>query len=127
MFDGHYIERNRTKTKFILDSLGTDFFNGKSVLDMGAGFGGITSAFGRLVGSGSITACDGRGEHLKVLQKTHPNIKIVKADLDKEFPFKKVDVILDLDLLCHLKHWEAHLKNICNSATYSDPRNSSMR
>ena len=42
MFDHHYIEWNRTRIKTIIDKFGAHFFNGKSLLDLGTGIGGIS-------------------------------------------------------------------------------------
>lgn len=113
-----YHARNKTIGKFVIHTIGHEIFNGKNVIDLGSGIGGLTSIFGRLVGHGSITAVDVRDNHLKVLAKTHPNIKTRHADLDCEWDFRSIDMALAIDILCHLKNWEPFLRNVCNSANH---------
>lgn len=117
MFDGKYLEWNRKRIKAIIDHYGHQFMFKKSVLDLGCGHGDISGALYRL--GADVTVLDARHEHLKITGKKFPGIKIVKADLDQGWPFigKYFDLILDLDLLCHLNDYEAHLRAVCASAT----------
>jgi len=116
MFDGIYLEWSHKKIKAIIDHFGYPFFHGKKVLDLGCGHGDIGAAFYRL--GSQLTCADARNEHLKITAKKYPGIKTVHVDLDKEWPFNNFDVILDLGLICHLKNFENHLRNVCNSANY---------
>jgi len=113
MFDHHYIDWNRNRIKAIIDKFGPNFFNGKTLLDLGAGIGDISNAFTRL--GATATAVEVRQEHINILRKKYPHIKIVKADLDKEWPFvnQKFDIVFDLGLICHLKDIKGHLTKLC--------------
>lgn len=116
MFDGKYLDWNQKRIKGIIDHFGHNFLFQKRVLDLGCGHGDISGALYRL--GADVTAVDIRQEHLKIVGKKFPGIKTVKADLDRAWPFigKNFDIILDLDLMCHLANFEAHLKAVCSSA-----------
>lgn len=91
----------------------------KKVLDLGCGQGDISGAIYRL--GADVLALDARQEHLQVAGKKYPGLKTIKADLDRDWPFnanRKFDIILDLGLLCHVRDYEAHLRNVCASTTH---------
>lgn len=113
MFDGHYLDWNRKRIKGIIDFYGFKFFFYKRVLDLGCGYADISGALFRL--GADIVVLDARQDHLKMAQKKYPGIKAVQADLDNKFPFsgKAFDIVLDLDLLCHLYDYEKHLRSVC--------------
>lgn len=104
--------------KAIIDFYGHEFIRYKKILDLGSGNSDVGSALYRL--GGDVTCVDARQDVLKIIGKKNPGIKVVKADLDGVWPFigKKFDLIVDLDLLCHLKDYEEHLKAVCQSTTH---------
>lgn len=118
MFDGKYFDWNQKRVKGIVDYYGYKFFYGKKLLDLGCGHADISGVLYRL--GSEITAVDARQEHLKVVTKKFPGVKVVKGNLDGPWPFhgQNFDIILDLGLLCHLSSFEAHLKAVCASTTY---------
>jgi SAM-dependent methyltransferase len=118
MFDGKYLEWNQKRIKGIIDYYGHPFMVHKKVLDLGCGHADISGALYRL--GADITAVDARQEHLKMVSKKFPGVKTVKADLDRAWPFygKQYDLVLDLDLICHLGDYEGHLRAICSSASH---------
>lgn len=118
MFDGKYLDWNQKRIKGIIDHFGHQFMFQKKILDLGCGHGDISGALYRL--GADVTAVDIRQEHLKITGKKFPGIKTVKADLDRMWPFagKKFDIILDLDLVCHLFDYEAHLRAVCSSTNH---------
>jgi SAM-dependent methyltransferase len=115
MFDGKYLDWNQKRIKGIIEYYGHTYFFNKKILDLGCGHGDISGALYRL--GGDVTAVDARQEHLKIVSKKFPGIKTVKADLDGVWPFlgKNFDLILDLDLLCHLNDYQNHLRAVCLS------------
>src|SRR5579864_9273921 len=118
MFDGKYFDWNQKRVKGIVDYYGYKFFYGKKMADLGCGHADISGVLYRL--GSDITAVDARQEHLKVVTKKFPGIKIVKGNLDGPWPFhgQKFDITLDLGLLCHLASFENHLRAVCASTTY---------
>lgn len=118
MFDKKYLEWNQKRIKGIIDYFGHQFISNKKVLDLGCGHADLSGVLHRL--GADVTAVDARQEHLKVASKKYPGIKTVKADLDRGWPFfgKFFDIILDLDLICHLNNYEEHLKAVCSSTQF---------
>ncbi|MCZ2224453.1 MAG: methyltransferase domain-containing protein [Chitinophagales bacterium] len=118
MWGDNYSEWNNKKIKAILDFYGHKFFYMKKILDVGAGHGDIGGFFSRL--GAEVTSVDARQEHLKLIVKKYPNIKIIKSDLDGEWIFngKPYDIIFDLGVLCHLLNVENHIRNICKSTCH---------
>lgn len=117
-FTGQYLDWNQKRIKGIVDFYGHQFIFNKKILDLGCGHADISGVLYRL--GGQITAVDARQEHLKVAAKKFPGIKTVKADLDRSWAFygQSFDLILDLDILCHLNNYEEHLKAVCNSTNF---------
>ncbi len=114
MFDQKYQDWNQKRIKGILEFYGHKFLYYKKILDLGCGHADISGVFYRL--GADVTAVDARQEHLKVVSKKYNGIKVVKADLDIEWPFARshFDIVLDLDLLCHLNNYEEHIRKICS-------------
>ncbi len=118
MFDGKYFDWNQKRIKGIVDHFGYKFFYNKKVLDLGCGHADLSGVLYRL--GSEITAVDARQDHLKIVTKKFPGVKVVRANLDGPWPFfgQKFDIILDLGLLCHLSNFEDHLKIVCASTNY---------
>lgn len=118
MFDGKYFDWNQKRIKGIVDFYGYKFFYGKKIADLGCGYADLSGVLYRL--GSEITAVDVRQEHLKIVSKKFPGIKVVRSNLEGPWPFfgSKFDVVLDLGLLCHLGNYEEHLKAVCASTTY---------
>lgn len=118
MFDGKYFDWNSKRIKGIVDYFGYKFFYNKKVADLGCGHGDLSGVLYRL--GSDITAVDVRQDHLKVVSKKFPGIKVVRANLEGPWPFHgtKFDMILDLGLICHLTSIDDHLKAACSSTTY---------
>jgi glycosyltransferase involved in cell wall biosynthesis len=114
VFDGKYFNWNQKRINGILDFYGSKFFQSKKILDLGCGYGDVGGSFHRL--GADVTLLDARQEHLKVASKRYPGTKIIRADLDTHWPFQnnKFDIVLDLDLLCHLSDYEYHLRKVCS-------------
>lgn len=117
-FAGKYLDWNQKRIKGIVDFYSHKFFFYKTIADIGCGYADISGVLHRL--GSDITAVDARQEHLKMALKKYPGIKTLKADLDRGWPFvnKKFDMILDLDLICHLNEFENHLKSVCAHTTH---------
>lgn len=117
MFADHYVEWRGKRIQAIIDHYGRDFFVGKTVLELGCGYGDIGAAFYKM---GAIVTCsDARKEHLNVVKKRYPKIKILLLDLDNEQAINQdFDVIIDLGVLYHLQNYKLHLKNVIQHANH---------
>ena len=105
------IEPTRARIKAIIDNYGVPFFQGKSVLDLGAGHGEIGAALARL--GATVTCVDARQENLDIINVKHPHLKTIKTDLDCEWQLgHDYDIVLSIGLICHLKNYEQHLNHI---------------
>lgn len=115
-FDDHYVDWRSKRIAAILDHYGTDFFHGKTVLEVGCGYGDIGAAIAR---HGAIVTCsDARADHLAVVRERHPQVQTVVADLDKPWTFPHCDVLIHLGVLYHLKTPEVALRQALGSSTH---------
>jgi hypothetical protein len=106
-------ERFHKLSKLIIDAIGYPFFSKKTVLDLGGMEGDIGASLYRL--GSSVCIVEARAEFLRTCAKKFPGIQTKQVDLDREFNFHHQDIILDLGLICHLKNWENHLRNVLNN------------
>jgi SAM-dependent methyltransferase len=98
--------------RFLIDRFGHSWFRNRRVLDLGCGNGDIAGALFRL--GADVLAVDARQDHLNTISKRFPGLKTRCVDLDHEFPFReKFDLVLSLDLACHLKNTAQHIQQIC--------------
>lgn len=116
-FEGHYIIWRQRRIEAIERHYGRDFFNGKAVLELGAGHGDIGAHFAKL---GAIVTCvEGRPKNARYIRRRHPEVEVVTADIDGAWPFdRRYDVVLHLGVLYHLKHYRESLVNACDAAAH---------
>ena len=110
MFRGHYdnwrVSRMNGVKKYILP----DYFNSKTLLELGAGYGDIGNMFYEL--GAIVTSSDVRPEHLHVINQKYPHINTLKIDCDNDSIQYKYDIIVHWGVLYHLKEIEIHLEKI---------------
>lgn len=116
LFQDHYVEWRQRRIDAIRAYYGDAFFSGRTLLELGAGYGDIGAAFAAL--GAQVTCCDARPDHLRVVRERWPGIATVEADLNHEWPFRHVDVILHLGLLYHLEPAHRSLRWSCRSARH---------
>ena len=73
MFDNHYIDWRKKRFDFIINYYGKDYFNNKTILELGSGYGDLGAMF--IDYGAKVTSVDARQEHIKYLSK------IIKNDL----------------------------------------------
>jgi SAM-dependent methyltransferase len=111
-FAGHYVEWRDRRIAAIVEHYGRDFFAGKSVLELGCGFGEIGLRFRDL--GARVVFSDGRAEHLETIRAKFPEVETVVADLESEWPFEgRFDLIIHMGVLYHLKNYEHSLRAAC--------------
>lgn len=113
-------DRNYKISSAIINYLNPRWFRGKKILELGVGDGEILNAMCRL-GVAEAVAIDARPEVLANLNKTFPHIKTIQCDLETSFPFgsgvNQFDLVISVDVLCHLKNWSKHFNDIMNIGT----------
>ena len=94
----------------ILSLLGEEWFNKKTVLELGACYGDIGK---ELINLGAqLSFSDIRPEHLNSLSKNFPSCNIYEIDQNSYYNLnKKFDLVLHLGVSYHLVNWEEDLKN----------------
>ena len=99
-FEDHYPDWRRKRVVAIAEHYGPTFFKGKSLLEVGCGFGSIGAEFAAM--GAQVTCSDARAGHLEEAQRRHPEVSTVVADLDQPWQFTHHDILLHLGVLYHL-------------------------
>ncbi|MEZ5290586.1 MAG: class I SAM-dependent methyltransferase [Vicinamibacterales bacterium] len=113
-FTRHYDDWRARRVAAIRGHYGDAFFKGRTLLELGCGYGDLGAAFQAL--GADVCCADAREEHLEVVRARHPGLRTVRADLNTEWPFGPVDVIFHLGLLYHLEPTHESLRRACRSA-----------
>lgn len=112
----HYPEWRIARLTAIRWHYGDAFFAGKRLLELGCGYGDIGAALAQL--GARVTCSDAREEHLARVRERWPHLQTVRADLDREWPFDRFDVILHLGVLYHLEPSHGSLRRACRSCAH---------
>lgn len=107
-FGAHYTDWREVRIKKIIQILGKDSFKGKTLLELGCGYGDIGREFEKL--GAIVTYAEGRKEHLDMVKKLYPKAHTVLLDQDAHWEFdKKFDIIIHMGVLYHLENWKEDL------------------
>jgi len=116
-FGDHYDGWRTRRIAAITDHYGAGWFAGRSVLEVGCGYGDIGAAVAKL--GASVTCSDAVAGHLKVVARRHPEVRIMRADLDAGWPFAdRYDLLLHLGVLYHLEDPEAAIRQALTAADH---------
>lgn len=115
-FNAHYQAWRDARVAAIRQHYGDEFFRGKSLLEVGCGYGDIGAVFTRL--GARVTCSDAREEHLAVVRERWPEITTIRADLNREWPFDRYDIILHLGVLYHLEPTHDSLRRSCRACEH---------
>ncbi len=118
-FEGHYVEWREKRIAAIEDHYGRDWFAGKSVLEVGAGFGDIGVHFAKI--GARVTCSDARQSHVKEARRRHPDLaQVFQADIDQPYESLGVnhDLLLHLGVLYHLKDPEEGVRRALAAARH---------
>jgi len=116
-FDDHYTEWRSKRIAAIEKYFTKEFFQGKTLVELGAGFGDIGYHFSTL--GSAVTCIEGRKDNLEYIQSTYQNITALQKDLDIEkFEIEPVDIIINMGLLYHLKDPIYLLHTSCKFCKY---------
>ncbi|HXD00262.1 MAG TPA: methyltransferase domain-containing protein [Verrucomicrobiae bacterium] len=101
------------RVRAMLDHYGHQFFAGKKVVELGAGYGDIGGFFAML--GADVTCLEGREINVAEIRRRYPAVKARQFDLNEPLPVDLVptDFIIHFGVLYHLRDPEASLRNTC--------------
>lgn len=115
VFGGWFNEWRKVRVKKLENILGKDWFEGKSILELGAGFGNVGLYFKSL--GADVTMTDARAECLEVILDKDPDANITLLDQDGHWEFKEqYDLVIHFGLSYNLRNWKRDLVNTINSS-----------
>ena len=114
MYEGHYVNWRETRINKIISIFGKEFFNGKTILELGAGHGHIGNYF-RTLGA-QMTISDGRPEHVEKMKVSLDGVDVFLLDQENQWNLnKKFDVVIHWGVLYHIDNWKEDLQTaICH-------------
>tara|TARA_B100001250_G_scaffold377502_1_gene366631 strand:- start:81 stop:782 length:702 start_codon:yes stop_codon:yes gene_type:complete len=102
------------RIKYILEALNKKNLNNTTVLDIGCGGGLVSEGLSKI--GATVTGIDFIKENIKVAKmhakKNNLKINYFVKDFEKEKITSKYDVIIILEVLEHLNHWEKFVKKV---------------
>lgn len=115
-YDSGYYDWQIKRIEFILKTLGTDFFNGKKILELACFKGGVSKIIHNLIKDtcGELTSVEGHLDNYNHCKKLYPEINFIHYDLDSpdvnEWIFySHYDIIIHWGLLYHLQYPETSI------------------
>ena len=90
----------QNRVNVIRDYFGREYFQGKTLLELGSMFSYIGNEFSKL--GCDVTCVEAKAENIREAKLLYPHLRYIEADLDKEeWPFGDFDIILHMGLLYH--------------------------
>jgi hypothetical protein len=105
-----YDEWNKSRFFGIKKYIKEEYFNSKTLLELGCGHAHNGNSFHEL--GSKVSSCDARVEHVEIAKELYPHIKLFVMDCDQIKINQTFDIILHWGLLYHLNEIENHLKII---------------
>ena len=113
VFGGWFNHWRKVRVKKIEDVLGQDWFKGKKILELGAGFGNVGLYFKSL--GADVTMTDARNECLEVILKKDKDANVILLDQDSKWELpEQYDLIIHFGLSYNLKNWKQDLISTIN-------------
>lgn len=112
LFHPSYGEWRAKRLAKILEIYGADFFEGRKILELGAGHGDLGASLAAL--GADVLCLDGRAQNVRFARVKHRNAKRLRfeqVNLENDFSrFGRFDLIVNFGLLYHLRNVDAHLR-----------------
>ena len=121
-FEDHYIDWRNKRINAVIERYGTDFFKGKKVLELGAGYGHIGKVFREQYGA-IVTFTEARAQYLSVIKEMNPDSRVFALDLESINDIERLDdydFIIHWGVMYHQFHEsvEPSLRILCRKAPY---------
>ena len=113
-FTGHYEYWRAKRITAIVEHYGEAWFKGKSVLELGCGYGDIGYVLMTL--GAQVTFAEGRAENCDYLRRRFPGNPVYFMNCENEWPFAEdahFDLVLHMGLLYHLDNLWFALDKAC--------------
>lgn len=109
IFGGWFNDWRRARVNKMTQVVGEDWFKGKTVLEVGAGYGNVGLHLKHALGA-DVTFTDARTPCLEAIQKKDPTAKVYAIDHDTEWSLPdKYDCIVHFGLSYNLRSWKQDL------------------
>ena len=116
MFADHYIDWRAKRISKILEIFNKDFFNHKTILELGFGFGDIGKEFISL--GADVTFAEGRADHCKILKERFSNSKIINLNQNETWELEnRFDIVIHWGVLYHICDWK---RDLASTLRHSD-------
>lgn len=116
-FQGGYNESRPKRIREIVEHYGAENLRGKTMLEVGAGYGHIGATFVDDYGV-DVLCTDARPEYVEMIKQKHPQVRAEVQDLEHPWPFtEKFDFVLHMGVLHHIhpNHVPTMLEELCNA------------
>jgi hypothetical protein len=111
-FAGHYAIWRSRRIRTILEEYPARFFAGKTLLELGAGYGDIGAYFAAL--GARVTCLEGRAQNVDGIRRRYTFVAAAQHDLNLGLPGgERYDVIVHLGVLYHLAKPESAIRDAC--------------
>ena len=109
IFGGWFNDWRRVRVNKMIEVLGEHWFQGKTILEVGAGFGNVGLHLKHAYGA-DVTFTDARNECLKEITTKDPQAKTIAVDHDTEWSLPdKFDMVIHFGLSYNLQFWKQDL------------------
>ncbi|MDP1835919.1 MAG: class I SAM-dependent methyltransferase [Chlamydiales bacterium] len=116
-FDGPYEQWREARVQAIEDFYGADFFKGKTLLEVGCGYGDVGAHFEKL---GAIVTCsDAQSEYEAIIRARYPNVDFKAADFQGPWPLDDhYDIIIHMGVLNRMHNPSYTISQACQHCTH---------
>lgn len=109
-------EWTSNRANFILNIYGKQFFQNKTILELGSMYGEIGNFFAEH--GAKVTCYEGREENLKKAVQKFPNLDLKLINIENLIISENYDIIFNMGILYHLESVDNLLKQCAKSCKY---------
>lgn len=114
-FEGHYSNWRRVRIEKILNIFSREFFNNKTIVEFGCGYGDNGAEFEKL--GAKVTYYEGRQQNIDDAKFKYPTREIQLLDQSLDWGIKENwDIAIHWGLLYHIDNWKGDLEKVFKCA-----------